>query len=184
MVSKNQNNKTIEQWWPVHYRRENVIICFLSKWISKTTPAGFEPTRAKPSRFRIYLLNHSDTVSNIQTFQNCTQCRDRTDDHTIKSRALCQTELIRQTEWSLADARLNTAKHTSYKLPYHDSKQHPCPLFQNFSFSPIHSWILYCTISSILILFINRCSCTLFPNIVWVILLQDLLLHTHSSYVL
>ena len=99
----------------------------------------FEPTLAKPSRFRIYLLNHSDTVSNYKPFRNRTQCRDRTDDHTIKSRALCQTELIRQTEWSLADAQLNTAKHTSYKQPYHDSKQHPCPLFQNFSFSPIHS---------------------------------------------
>ena len=28
-----------------------------------TTPAGFEPARAKPSRFLIYRLNHSATVS-------------------------------------------------------------------------------------------------------------------------
>ena len=27
------------------------------------TYAGFEPTQAKPSRFRIYLLNHSDNMS-------------------------------------------------------------------------------------------------------------------------
>ena len=30
---------------------------------SITTPAGFEPARAKPSRFLIYRLNHSATVS-------------------------------------------------------------------------------------------------------------------------
>ena len=29
----------------------------------KLTLTGFEPARVKPSRFRIYLLNHSDTVS-------------------------------------------------------------------------------------------------------------------------
>jgi hypothetical protein len=28
-----------------------------------TTPAGFEPARAKPNRFLIYRLNHSATVS-------------------------------------------------------------------------------------------------------------------------
>ena len=29
----------------------------------KTTPRGFEPLRAEPSRFRVHLLSHSDTVS-------------------------------------------------------------------------------------------------------------------------
>ena len=28
-----------------------------------TTSAGFEPARAKPNRFQVYLLNHSDTMS-------------------------------------------------------------------------------------------------------------------------
>ena len=30
---------------------------------NKTTSAGFEPARAKPNRFQVYLLNHSDTMS-------------------------------------------------------------------------------------------------------------------------
>ena len=29
----------------------------------KATATGFEPARAEPNRFRIYLLNHSDTLS-------------------------------------------------------------------------------------------------------------------------
>ena len=29
----------------------------------KTTPVGFEPTRAEPNGFLVHLLNHSDTVS-------------------------------------------------------------------------------------------------------------------------
>ena len=29
----------------------------------KTTPKGFEPSRAEPSGFLVHLLNHSDTVS-------------------------------------------------------------------------------------------------------------------------
>ena len=31
--------------------------------INKTTVTGFEPARAKPRRFRIFLLNHSDILS-------------------------------------------------------------------------------------------------------------------------
>ena len=31
--------------------------------LKTTTPAGFEPARAKPNRFLIYRLNHSATVS-------------------------------------------------------------------------------------------------------------------------
>ena len=33
--------------------------------VKKTTPAGFEPARAKPNRFLIYRLNHSATVSKL-----------------------------------------------------------------------------------------------------------------------
>ena len=29
----------------------------------KSTPVGFEPTRAEPNGFQVHLLNHSDTVS-------------------------------------------------------------------------------------------------------------------------
>ena len=39
--------------------------------INKTTSAGFEPARAKPNRFQVYLLNHSDTMStcyNLSTY--------------------------------------------------------------------------------------------------------------------
>ena len=31
--------------------------------IKYSTSAGFEPARAKPNRFQVYLLNHSDTMS-------------------------------------------------------------------------------------------------------------------------
>jgi len=34
-----------------------------SPHISNTTPKGFEPLRAEPNGFRVYLLSHSDTVS-------------------------------------------------------------------------------------------------------------------------
>ena len=33
------------------------------KKVKESTPAGFEPARAKPNRFLIYRLNHSATVS-------------------------------------------------------------------------------------------------------------------------
>ena len=32
---------------------------------TESTPAGFEPARAKPNRFLIYRLNHSATVSHL-----------------------------------------------------------------------------------------------------------------------
>ena len=34
--------------------------------LKTTTPAGFEPARAKPSRFRICLLNLSDKVPSLK----------------------------------------------------------------------------------------------------------------------
>ena len=43
-------------------RRENVKNCLK---IKLSTYAGFEPTRAEPSRFRICLLNHSDNMSYV-----------------------------------------------------------------------------------------------------------------------
>jgi hypothetical protein len=158
MVSKNQSNKTKNGFLLPRFElgmvdSKSTVITTSLQEKHKNGTLSFKRTLARhrqdsnlrgrsPVDFESTSLTtrtrHNVTQAR-QPFGNRTQCRDRTDDHTIKSRALCQTELIRQTEWSLADARLNTTKHTSYKQPYHDSKQHPCPLFQNFSFSPIHS---------------------------------------------
>ena len=38
---------------------------YLFAIIKDSTPAGFEPARAKPNRFLIYRLNHSATVSKL-----------------------------------------------------------------------------------------------------------------------
>ena len=68
----------------------------------KTTPKGFEPSRAEPSGFLVHLLNHSDTVSRkassgpnwiiaiteLQTNVNLTKitpCRTRTYNLWIRS---------------------------------------------------------------------------------------------------
>jgi hypothetical protein len=45
-----------------HTRRRAHTRSFICCRCKKSTPAGLEPTRENPNRFRIYLLNHSDTA--------------------------------------------------------------------------------------------------------------------------
>ena len=45
-----------------HSATEPLTDCERKNLSKRTTPAGFEPARAKPSRFRICLLNLSDKV--------------------------------------------------------------------------------------------------------------------------
>ena len=49
------------------YHKSNVLygIHYAKQSIAKATPRRFELLRAEPSRFLIYLLNHSDTVSDV-----------------------------------------------------------------------------------------------------------------------
>ena len=57
--------KVVEYWMVV---RQKHIMRHLLDGATKSynaTPAGLEPTREYPSRFRIYRLNHSATVSYI-----------------------------------------------------------------------------------------------------------------------
>ena len=61
-----------------------------------TTPAGFEPTRAEPSRFRIYRLNHSAKVP-IDTARRVASSRTATLCHTLRRmRAACVAKWIRR----------------------------------------------------------------------------------------
>ena len=45
--------------------RLGVFFIFLMKKIlrTKTSATGFEPARAEPTRFQVWLLNHSDTLT-------------------------------------------------------------------------------------------------------------------------
>ena len=45
------------------YQEQRKRKTWLFVWDKKATTAGFEPARAKPSRFLVCLLNHSDKLS-------------------------------------------------------------------------------------------------------------------------
>ena len=47
----------------------------LIKIFKKATTAGFEPTRAKPNRFQVCLLNHSDTLSVLKIKKKVSHAR-------------------------------------------------------------------------------------------------------------